>query len=174
MQVMARSLGFLVLRVCVGSVLIHHGFDKLADIQGFADSVVKPLHLPFPVLLAYIAAYSEIVGSWLMIFGLGARLGALAVLGTISVAIYHSIVVTGGFNIYALELLILYFGGSACVVLNGAGRFSFDYLIIRAIGMSSSPLRAFVLRRPKLDELEDLVGVSVASSKSDQSEAVQA
>jgi hypothetical protein len=30
------------------------------------------------------------------------------------------------------------------------------------------------LRRPKLDELEDLVGVSVASSKSDQSEAVQA
>ena len=116
MHAMAQSLGLLLLRVCVGSVLIHHGYDKLADIQGFADSVVKPLHLPFPVLLSYIAAYSEIIGSWLMIFGLGARLGALAVVGTITVAIYHSIHVTGGFNIYALELLILYFGGSACEI----------------------------------------------------------
>ena len=164
MQVMARSLGFLLLRICVGSVLIHHGYDKLADIQGFAESVVKPLHLPFPVLLSYVAAYSEIIGSWLMIFGLGARLGGLAVVGTISVAIYHSIVVTGGFNIYALELLILYFGGSACVALNGAGRFSLDFLIIRAIGMSSSPLKAFVMRRPQLDELEDFVGVPVSTS----------
>ena len=164
MPVMARSLGLLLLRICVGSVLIHHGYDKLADIQGFAESVVKPLHLPFPVLLSYVAAYSEIIGSWLMIFGLGARLGGLAVVGTISVAIYHSIVVTGGFNSYALELLILYFGGSACVALLGAGRFSLDFLIIRAIGMSSSPLKAFVMRRPQLDELEDLVGIPVTTS----------
>ena len=61
---MARSLGLLLLRICVGSVLIHHGYDKLADIQGFAESVVKPLHLPFPVLLSYVAAYSELIGSW--------------------------------------------------------------------------------------------------------------
>ena len=99
-----------------------------------------------------------------MIVGLGPRLGGLAVLGTISVAIYHSIVVTGGFNIYALELLILYFGGSACVALNGPGRFSLDFLIIRAIGMSSSPLKAFVMRRPQLDELEDLVAVPVTTN----------
>ena len=47
MRVMAQSVGLLLLRVCVGSVLIHHGYDKLADIQGFADSVVKPLHCLF-------------------------------------------------------------------------------------------------------------------------------
>jgi len=173
MQATAQSVGLLLLRVCVGSVLIHHGYDKLADIEGFADSVVRPLHLPFPVLLSYVAAYSEIVGSWLMIFGLGARLGALAVVGTIAVAIYHSIHVTGGFNIYALELLILYFGGSACVALNGAGRFSFDFLILRAIGMSSSPLRAFVMRRPQLDDLEEFVGASSASN-AETSETIRA
>ena len=173
MQATAQSVGLLLLRVCVGSVLIHHGYDKLADIEGFADSVVRPLHLPFPVLLSYVAAYSEIVGSWLMIFGLGARLGALAVVGTITVAIYHSIHVTGGFNIYALELLILYFGGSACVALNGAGRFSFDFLILRAIGMSSSPLRAFVMRRPQLDDLEEFVGASSAST-AETSETIRA
>ena len=163
MRVMAPSVGLFLLRVCVGSVLIHHGYDKLADIQGFADSVVKPLHLPFPVLLSYVAAYSEIVGSWLMIFGLATRLGALAVAGTISVAIYHSIVVTGGFNIYALELLILYFGGSTCVALNGGGRFAIDFLITRALGMSSSPLRAFAMQRPALEELEELVAKTDAS-----------
>ena len=173
MQVTAQSVGLLLLRVCVGSVLIHHGYDKLADIEGFADSVVRPLHLPFPVLLSYVAAYSEIVGSWLMIFGLGARLGALAVVGTITVAIYHSIHVTGGFNIYALELLILYFGGSSCVALNGAGRFSFDFLILRAIGMSSSPLRAFVMRRPQLDDLEEFVGTASAST-AETSETIRA
>ena len=173
MQATAQSVGLLLLRVCVGSVLIHHGYDKLADIEGFADSVVRPLHLPFPVLLSYVAAYSEIVGSWLMIFGLGARLGALAVVGTITVAIYHSIHVTGGFNIYALELLILYFGGSACVALNGAGRFSFDFLILRAIGMSSSPLRAFVMRRPQLDDLEEFVGTASAST-AETSETIRA
>ena len=47
MRVMAQSVGLLLLRVCVGSVLIHHGYDKLADIQGFADSVVKPFICPF-------------------------------------------------------------------------------------------------------------------------------
>ena len=64
----------------------------------------------------------------------------------------------------ALELLILYFGGSACVALNGPGRFSLDFLIIRAIGMGSSPLKAFVMRRPQLDELEDLVAVPVTTN----------
>ena len=50
------------------------------------------------------------------------------------------------------------------MALNGAGRFSLDFLIIRAIGMSSSPLKAFVMRRPQLDELEDFVGVPVSTS----------
>jgi len=68
------------------------------------------------------------VGSWLLITGLGTRLGALAIMGTVSFGIYHAIM-TSGFNIYLLELLVLYWGGTACVVLNGGGKFSIDYLI---------------------------------------------
>ena len=125
---MIGSLGFLLLRLSIGIMLIHHGYEKLDNIENFADAFVRPLHLPFPVLLSYVAAASEIVGSWLLITGLGARLGALAVLGTISIAIYHAIV-TSGFNIYLLELLVLYWGGAACVLLNGGGKFSLDHLI---------------------------------------------
>ena len=125
---MIQSLGFLLLRISIGTMLIHHGYEKLENIENFADAFVRPLHLPFPIVSSYFAAFSEIVGSWLVIFGLGARLGALAILGTISFAIYHALV-TSGFNIYLLELLVLYWGGTVCIVLNGPGNFSIDHLI---------------------------------------------
>ena len=129
---MIESLGFLLLRLSIGIMLIHHGYEKLDSIENFADAFVRPLHLPFPIFLSYIAAFSEIVGSWLLIFGFGTRIGALAILGTASFGIYHAIV-TSGLNIYLLELLVLYWGGSACVVLNGGGNFSLDYLIRRRV-----------------------------------------
>lgn len=125
---MIGSIGFLALRLCVGVLLIHHGYEKLDNIENFADAFVRPLHLPFPIFLSYVAAFSEIVGSWMLITGLGVRLGALAIFGTISVAIYHAIM-TSGFNIYLLELLGLYWGGAICLIFNGGGNFSIDYLI---------------------------------------------
>ena len=129
---MIKSLGLLILRVAVGSMLIHHGYEKLANIDNFTDAFVRPLHLPFPVTLSYMAAFSEIVGSWLLITGFITRLGGLLIAGTISVAIYHAIV-TSGFNIYLLELLVLYLGSSSCLILNGGGLFTFDELILRRL-----------------------------------------
>lgn len=125
---MIGSLGFLMLRLCVGVLLIHHGYEKLDNIENFADAFVRPLHLPFPIFLSYVAAFSEIVGSWFLITGFATRLGALAIFGTVSIAIYHAIM-TSGFNIYLLELLGLYWGGAFCILLNGPGKFSLDYLI---------------------------------------------
>jgi len=123
-----QSLGFLLLRIALGTMLIHHGYEKLENIENFADAFVRPLHLPFPIFSSYFAAFAEVIGSWMVICGLGTRLGALAILGTISFAIYHALV-TSGFNIYLLELLVLYWGGAACIVLSGPGKFSIDHLI---------------------------------------------
>ena len=128
----AGDLGLLVLRVFTGALLIHHGYEKLANIENFADAFVRPLHLPFPILLSYVAAFSEVIGSWLLITGLLTRMGALAVAGTISVAIYHAIV-TAGFNIYLLELLGLYFAAAVAVLACGPGVFSIDELISRRL-----------------------------------------
>jgi len=135
-----NSFGFLVLRLCVGVLLIHHGFEKLNDIENFANAFVRPLHLPFPIFLSYIAAFSEIAGSWALIVGLGARLGALSIVGTMTIAIYHAIM-TSGFNIYLLELLGLYWGGAMCILLNGPGMFSIDEIIKRSFGNSTNILR---------------------------------
>ncbi len=125
---MFKSAGLLILRVAVGSMLMHHGFEKLANINNFADAFVRPIGLPFPITLSYLAAFSEIGGSWMLITGLATRLGGLLIAGTMSVAIYHALVTTG-FNIYLLELLVLYMGGALSITLIGGGMFSIDYLI---------------------------------------------
>jgi putative oxidoreductase len=61
----------------------------------------------------------------LVILGLFTPLGALALCSTMAVAAYQH-VLTGGFNIYVLELVLLYLGGSLAILLNGPGRYSFD------------------------------------------------
>ena len=127
---MIKSFGLLILRISIGTMLIHHGYEKTADIENFADAFVRSIGLPFPILSSYIAAYSEIYGSWLVIVGLFTRFAALSIVGTIGVAIYHAIV-TAGFNIYLLELLILYMGGSLCILLLGSGDFALDRFLKR-------------------------------------------
>ena len=138
------------------------GYFYLVESVAGVESVdlVKPgvvlfLHLPFPILMSYVAAFSEVIGSWLLITGLLTRFGALAVAGTISVAIYHAIV-TAGFNIYLLELLGLYFAAAVAVLACGPGSLSIDELIARRLEpdytVSSESLDELVVRTPGLSE----------------------
>ena len=86
---MIKSFGLLILRISVGAMLIHHGYEKTADIQNFADAFVRPIGLPFPIVSSYIAAYSEIYGSWLLIVGLLTRFASLSIIGTITLSLIH-------------------------------------------------------------------------------------
>jgi len=134
-QNLLASAGLLLLRLAIGVMMIHHGEEKLADPQQFANTYVASLHLPFPLFFAYAAGISELIGSWLLIFGVFAPLGALAITGTMLVAAYQHIL-TGGFNIYVLELVALYLGGSISLLLIGPGLFSIDALVARNINSS--------------------------------------
>ena len=126
------SVGLLLLRLSIGGLMIHHGQENLADPQQFANTYVASLHLPFPLFFAYAAGFSELIGSWLVIFGLLTPVGALALSGTMTVAAYQHIS-TAGLNIYVLELVLLYLGGSLALLFNGPGRFSFDAGIVPVI-----------------------------------------
>ena len=64
---MIKSFGLLILRISIGTMLIHHGYEKTSDIENFADAFVRPLGLPFPIFSSYIAAYTDIYVSWLLI-----------------------------------------------------------------------------------------------------------
>jgi putative oxidoreductase len=134
------NIGLLILRLAIGAMMIHHGQDKLGNPQSFADNYVVPLHLPFPLFFAYVAGYSEILGSWLLILGLLSPLGALALTGTMSVAAYHHIL-TSGLNIYVLELVVLYLGGSLALLLVGPGRYSFDAGIVAELVADGGEVR---------------------------------
>jgi putative oxidoreductase len=123
------TVGLLLLRLTIGVMMIHHGQEKLADPQQFANTYVASLHLPFPLFFAYVAGFSELIGSWLLILGLLSPLGAMAIAGTMSVAAYQHIL-TAGLNIYVLELVVLYLGGSLALLLLGPGRLSFDAAIL--------------------------------------------
>ncbi len=148
----SKDTALLILRVITGTVLIHHGYEKLANIENFADAFVRPLHLPFPIFLSYVAAFSEIGGSWLLIIGLATRFGALAIVGTISVAIYHALI-TAGFNIFLLELLLLYFASATSIALTGPGDFSLDEVIIR------------ILKSEDVEEEENIIKSRTASKQ---------
>tara|TARA_B100000902_G_scaffold355087_1_gene367757 strand:+ start:59 stop:616 length:558 start_codon:yes stop_codon:yes gene_type:complete len=158
----SKDTALLILRVITGTVLIHHGFEKLANIENFADAFVRPLHLPFPIFLSYVAAFSEIGGSWLLILGLATRFGALAIVGTISVAIYHALV-TAGFNIFLLELLLLYFASATAIALTGPGDFSIDEVIIRILRSESEDEE--ISSSSKLQAKSEKLNVKEESSK---------
>jgi len=51
------SMGLLLLRLSIGVMMIHHGQEKLADPQQFANTYVASLHLPFPLFFAYLAGF---------------------------------------------------------------------------------------------------------------------
>ncbi|MEN9218154.1 MAG: DoxX family protein [Gloeomargarita sp. DG_2_bins_126] len=120
-----QQVAWLMLRMVAGGVMIHNGFDKLADIPGFAEAYVQVIGLPFPIFFSYVAAYTEIVGSILLILGLGSRLAAFSLLATMAVAIFHHIKVAG-FSIPYLELSSLYAACFLFFVVNGAGLISLD------------------------------------------------
>ncbi|MCY7333230.1 MAG: DoxX family protein [Pseudanabaena sp. CAN_BIN31] len=127
----------LLLRVILGTMMIHNGLDKLADIPGFAEAYVEVIGLPFPIFFAYCAALTEVVASPLLILGFLTRPAALGLFSTMLVANYHHILV-GGFSIPSIELSSIYAASFAFFVVYGGGKYAIDALIVNAVTKNSS------------------------------------
>jgi putative oxidoreductase len=119
------QIGWTVLRVVAGLVMIHNGLDKLSNIESFAQAYVEVIGLPFPIFFSYVAAYTELIGAPLLALGLFTRPAALGLFSTMCVAMYHHILVAG-FSIPYLELSMLYAACFLFFLMNGAGIFSVD------------------------------------------------
>ena len=125
---LATQTTLSIIRVVVGIMMVHNGFDKLANIESFAAAYVEYLGLPFPIFLSYIAAYTELIGAPLVAFGLLTRPAALGLFSTMCVAMYHHIKVAG-LSLPYLELSAIYAAVFLFFAVNGAGLFSVDGLI---------------------------------------------
>lgn len=131
---------FAILRVTLGVMMVHNGFDKLADIESFAHAYVEYLGLPFPIFLSYIAAYTELIGAPLVAMGLFTRFASLGLFGTMCVAMYHHISVAG-LSLPYLELSAIYAASFFYLLVNGGGLYSFDALIANQLDSASLSLK---------------------------------
>lgn len=132
------QVAWVIFRVAVGLLMIHNGFSKLADVQGFASGVVSFIGLPHPVFFTYCAAYAEIGSSILLVAGFFTRLNALILLFTMLVAIFFHLK-KDGWQIPPLETASLYALWFGFFLTNGGGLFSLDTAIAGWLRKSSSP-----------------------------------
>jgi putative oxidoreductase len=122
----------LLLRVVLGTVMIHNGLDKLDDIPGFAEAYVEAIGLPFPIFFSYLAALTEVIASPLLALGFLTRPAALGLFGTMLVANYHHILISG-FSIPSIELSSIYAVCFAFFTVYGGGKYAIDNLISSAL-----------------------------------------
>lgn len=122
----------LVLRLPLGLIFIGHGSQKLLGAFGGKGIIafsgfIESLGLPFPVLMAWIAAIAELAGGIMVLTGFYARLGALGLVGVMGVAIWkvhwvNGLLAQGGYAfplaLLAMSLSILFAGSGKCSVKN--------------------------------------------------------
>ena len=130
-----------IFRMVVGLMMIHNGLDKLGNIESFAEAYVSYIGLPFPIFFSYVAAFTELIGAPLVAIGLFTRPAALGLFSTMLVAMYHHILVAG-FSVAYLELSAIYAVCFLFFLINGAGLFSTDALILNLLDNQALTQRA--------------------------------
>jgi len=118
--------GKLLLRVCIGVLILLHGIGKLQGGLGFVTDLIQKAGLPGE--LGYLVLVGEVLAPLLLITGIWTRVGALLVaadmvvaLGLVHMKELLKLSDTGG---YALELQAMFLFGALAVALLGAGRYS--------------------------------------------------
>ena len=130
------DIGLLLLRVCLGSFMLTHGWQKLSSFAETAQKFPDPLGLGSQTSLA-LAVFAEFFCSIALILGLATRLALIPLMTTMVVA---GFIVTrpGGFG--KMEMALLYLAGSVALMLAGPGRISLDGLLARKLaGASDAP-----------------------------------
>jgi putative oxidoreductase len=126
----------LLVRLFVGYFFMETGWGKLHNLDGFALRFAG-WGIPYPFFNAALSAYTEFIGGWLTIFGLGMRLVSIPMIINMLVAILKvnlkRVSTLDDFveldePLYALAYLWL--------LLSGPGWMSVDHLLGRVFELS--------------------------------------
>jgi putative oxidoreductase len=121
------DFGLLWLRVAVGCGLIVHGWLKLqGGIEAFASRGIEPLGFPQPLVFAWLAVSSEILGGFFLTLGLWTRLAAAVAAVTLCVAAFGAgagqPIIAGGKS--SRELALCYLVMVVTILTVGPGRYA--------------------------------------------------
>jgi putative oxidoreductase len=120
------NLGLLGLRAFAGFALMYgHGLRKMPPSERFIEGVAE-MGFPIPIVFAWSAALSEVVGGVLLALGLATRPAAFFIACTMATAAFirHAPDPFSG-----KELSLLFFFTALLFLSIGGGRFSLDRLI---------------------------------------------
>lgn len=129
MKELASAVGLTILRVVSGIMMATHGHGKIfgGRMEGFTQGVAD-MGFPLPWLFAWMAALSELVGGICLALGLGTRVSAFLIAGTMFVA---------GFIRHASdpfarkELAFLYLAVMIFFALAGGGKWAVERWLCR-------------------------------------------
>jgi putative oxidoreductase len=121
------SIGLLLLRISVGSLMLVHGLQKLMNYSELSGQFPDPIGMGSQ--LSLIAAIGAEVGcSLLVMLGLGTRLALLPLSFTMFVALF---LVHASDPWKVKELAAVYLCVYLSLLLSGPGEFSIDHLIAK-------------------------------------------
>jgi len=138
----AGDLGITALRLGTCALMVHHGFDKIQNVEGFSANVVAKFFgfLPGPPQFWTLsAAATQIAGAGLLSVGVFSRPTAAAMSATMITAVIFHLLNTGGeafplgipkAHSYNFELAAMYVLVLGYFSVNGAGKYSVDEQIL--------------------------------------------
>ena len=132
----------LVVRLCFGYFWLETGWAKLAGLDTFTARFVE-WGIPFPAISAAISAWTELLGGGLIMLGLFTRLTALPMLFNMVIAIALVVIkdvhgFTGLIELDEFVYILLFLW----LALAGPGVVSLDYLLARALGITTRAANA--------------------------------
>ncbi|MFP5519168.1 MAG: DoxX family protein [Bdellovibrionia bacterium] len=121
-----KDFGILIFRLFVGfAMAFAHGLGKVPPGEQLIGGVTA-MGFPLPVVFAWAAALSELVGGVLIGFGLFTRLSSLALGFTMAVAAF---LVHAADPFQQKELAFFYLVSCIMLIFTGAGKYSLDKVI---------------------------------------------
>src|ERR1700693_348715 len=146
----------LLVRLFVGYFFMETGWGKLHNLDAFAQRFAG-WGIPYPYFNAALSAYTEFIGGWLTILGLGTRLISIPMIINMLVAILKVNLkrvssiddfVELDEPLYALAYLWL--------LLSGPGWLSVDYFVGRIFGLTAG--------RSKMSSMPEKESTSIDAS----------
>lgn len=124
----ATHWSLLFLRLGIGALMLTHGLSKLQRLLGGGEiTFADPLGIgAVPSLVA--ATLAEVVGSILIMLGLGTRLASISLIFTMAVAVF---MVHANDPFARKELGLIYLLVYIVLLIMGSGKYSVDRYISR-------------------------------------------